>query len=74
MVGLRHVGASRQANNLGTLSNEYYSNTLDLAHDWRKLLTALAQIPDNLRTHSFACKNLSLPAPYFRLFQRSITS
>ena len=45
----------------------------ELAHDWRKLLTALAQIPDNLRTHSFACKNLSLPASYFRLFQRPIT-
>ena len=38
-----------------------------LGHDWRKVQRTRAQIVGCFRINDFACGNLSLPAPYFRL-------
>ena len=42
---------------------------LSLGQGWRTFLKAHAQMADSFRRNSFACGNLSLLAPYFRLFQ-----
>jgi hypothetical protein len=40
---------------------------------WRNSIRAFAQTWENFRRHSFACGNLSILTPYFRLFQRRLS-
>ena len=54
------------ANNLAPLKTDILFN---LGQGWRNFLKARAETADNFRRNSFVCGNLSLLAPYFRIFQ-----
>jgi hypothetical protein len=61
--------APRTGQYFGAPWNRYYLNFFGLEQGWRNFLRERAQTVDNFRSNSFACGNLSLLAPYFRLFQ-----
>ena len=60
----RHVGAQGRLN----IRRQFKPIICcGLAHDWRTILRGRAKIADCFRISYFACRNLSLPAPYFQL-------
>jgi hypothetical protein len=60
----RHVGAPGRLNIRRQFKPIIF---FGLRHDWRTVLRARAQIADCFWINYFACGNLILPAPYFRL-------
>jgi len=68
----RHVGG--QANKSALLQTDTLQTFLNLELASRTFLMVHAQTVDSFRINSFVCGNLSLPAPYFPLFQRRPTA
>ena len=66
-TGSGHPGTYRRP-----LKPVFFVTFFSLRLGLRIVLRAHAQIPDNFRSKSFACGNLSLLTPYFRLFQRRL--
>ena len=60
----RHVGAPGRLHIRRHFKPIFF---FGLGHNWRTVLRACAQNADCFRVSYFACGNMSLPAPYFRL-------
>ena len=69
-AGPRHVGAPEKSSDL---LNRSLLNLLELGHGSRDFFKANTQISAILEEFCFAYGNLSLLAPYFRLFQWSFS-
>jgi hypothetical protein len=71
-AGPRHVDAPGETNNTappyGRCSLHFFRPTTGCRNSMR----AIALTWENFRRHSFACGNLSILAPHFRLFQRRL--
>jgi hypothetical protein len=76
-IGPWHVDASGwliichpvPANNFASLETDFLSVFSRHRVGLENVFRSLAQISDNFRTNTFACRNLSLLAPYFLLCQ-----
>ena len=68
-LGRPELGAQPgQSDNLAPLKATSL-NFFGLGHGWQTFFRARAKTANNFRRISFACGNLSLIAPHFRLFQ-----